>query len=323
MKGLIEESEKRGTEGIKSHASIIKNKIITVNVIKKLSSKWLKSQQKDLTIKIYGNTSVWELKEIIATKLGIPAGILKIYLGNNSDSNICQEISNRDHGKTLNELKIKDGETFTLLKNNILGKMTRPNLLNEKGDLSDRIIVSVEEIFEHYSTRGQMSINQCVSFINTAFNSNEPYTIDDYMIVSIFEKYDSDNTNFLSVNAFKLYFRNSIDYGSRNNIVWNILKRLGYRNDLRKFSQPIEGFSREKQFLPRNIISSNKTHFEEIFSLQDENETIAKEANTFLSLISTNHMFYKNLISLESKLESNSQNHNSWEDVINSTNYYK
>lgn len=318
---MIEESEKKGTAGVKSHGSISKKRNITITVLNKISSKLTKSEVKEFAVKVNGNINIWELKELIAFNLGTTPHILKLYLGNYvvTSDNLNQEISIKDHGKTINELKIMDSCTITVLKNDALNKINRVNLINEKGDLSDKLIVALSDIFEHYSTGKLMTTEQFAKFINVAYDASEPYTINDYMIVNLFEKYIIDEDQ-LSREGFFRYFRNLIDYRSSNCIAWKMLKRLGYMNDLRKFNDSINVI---REFLPRYSISCNKIQFEEIFFLQNENEAIAKEAYIFLSIISTNLNYYDNFISAVNIINSSQINEEFWVDLISSSNYYK
>ena len=318
---MIEESEKKGTAGVKSHGSISKKRNITITVLNKISSKLAKSEVKEFGVKVNGNINIWELKELIAFNLGTTPHILKLYLGNYvvTSDNLNQEISIKDHGKTINELKIMDSCTITVLKNVALNKINRVNLINEKGDLSEKLIVALSDIFEHYSTGKLMTTVQFAKFINVSYDASEPYTINDYMIVNLFEKYSIDEDQ-LSREGFFRYFRNLIDYRSSNCIAWKMLKRLGYMNDLRKFNDSINVI---REFLPRYSISSNKIQFEEIFFLQNENEAIAKEAYIFLSIISTNLNYYDNFISAVNIINSSQINEEFWVDLISSSNYYK
>lgn len=90
---MIEESEKKGTAGIKSHSALIKNKVINITV----SSYILRVN--DFKLKLYANTTFWELKEIVSKKSSIALDLLKI--------KINQELINdNSNGKTITELNV-------------------------------------------------------------------------------------------------------------------------------------------------------------------------------------------------------------------------
>ena len=90
---MIEESEKKGTAGIKSHSGLIKNKVLNVNI-----SSYIQRVD-DFKLKLYANTTFWELKEIISKKTSISLDFLKI--------KVNQEIvSDSANGKTIVELNV-------------------------------------------------------------------------------------------------------------------------------------------------------------------------------------------------------------------------
>ena len=57
---MIEESEKRGTVRIKSHAGILKRNIINV----KINSSIGYFNLREFNLRLYSNTTIWELKEL-------------------------------------------------------------------------------------------------------------------------------------------------------------------------------------------------------------------------------------------------------------------
>ncbi len=90
---MIEESEKKGTSGIKSHSGLIKNKVINLNVSSYIH------RIDDFKLKLYANTTFWELKEIIAQKTSIAVDFLRIKVNQEFVSDSC-------NGKTIVELSV-------------------------------------------------------------------------------------------------------------------------------------------------------------------------------------------------------------------------
>ena len=91
---MIEESEKKGTARVKSHSGLIKNKIIKLKInsyIQKVDNCY---------IRVFGNTTIWDLKEIISKKVGVAVDFLKLKLDN-------YEICETDNGKTVLDLNVK------------------------------------------------------------------------------------------------------------------------------------------------------------------------------------------------------------------------
>jgi len=101
---IIEESEKKGTAGIRSHSALIKNKLLNINVISYIQ------RIKDFKLKLYANTTFWELKEIISKKTSIAVNFLKIKI----DQEIFSDTSN---GKTIMEIKVIKKKLFNFYLN--------------------------------------------------------------------------------------------------------------------------------------------------------------------------------------------------------------
>lgn len=91
---MIEESEKKGTAQIKSHSGLIKNKVINLTV------KSFLQRVDDFKLKLYANTTFWELKEIISKKASIAMDFLKIKINS-------EVVSDNKNGKTIIELNVK------------------------------------------------------------------------------------------------------------------------------------------------------------------------------------------------------------------------
>jgi len=90
---MIEESEKKGTARVKSHAGLIKNKIIKIKINSFIS------KVPDSYIKVFGNTTIWDLKEIISKKVGVAVDFLKLRIEN-------YEVVDTDNGKTIQDFNV-------------------------------------------------------------------------------------------------------------------------------------------------------------------------------------------------------------------------
>ena len=91
---MIEESEKNGTAGVKSHFCLLKRKVITLKIIDNIE------RNNEFYIKVYSNTTMWDLKEIIAKKIKICFDFLKFTIKQN------YEIRNTDNGKNILEMNV-------------------------------------------------------------------------------------------------------------------------------------------------------------------------------------------------------------------------
>lgn len=96
LKLMIEESEKRGTARIKSHSGLLKKKILSLKAVSMMGSTY-----KDVKLRLFGNTTIWELREIIGEKFNYCIDFLRIVIKDSYD------IKHSDNGKTLLEMKVK------------------------------------------------------------------------------------------------------------------------------------------------------------------------------------------------------------------------
>jgi len=102
LKIMIEESEKKGTARVKSHFGLQKRKIMKFKVTSQTH------RVDDCHVKVYGNTTMWDLKEIVANKSKVCVDFIKLQIGKD-------ELSNTDHGKTVIDMKVTLLITYYIL----------------------------------------------------------------------------------------------------------------------------------------------------------------------------------------------------------------
>jgi ubiquitin carboxyl-terminal hydrolase 34 len=305
MKALIEETEKKGTAGCISHSSILKGSVLTLKINNNISHKYSGSKEiKELKLRVFANTTLWDLKCLIGNRLGVIPECIKISIN-------AKDFNDNDHGKTLNELKVKESETINVNKNPILDQIPKYPLIKD-GKTSDKAMKAFSEIFENFSTDGRMNREECARFATVAVDSVEQLSVDDPRIRSLFDTYDSDKKGFLVVTDLQQFFRDSIEAYKKITVVWDNLKAFNYRNDLKKLNEPLDEYNNDINIMPRFILSKNQDHFETIFGLQDQGEAVAKEASKLLSVICTNPTIYREILLS-----------NKWENYLDVTNMYK
>ena len=314
IKTLVEETEKKGTAGCISHNSILKHLIINLKITNSISGKIsnLKSDSEDgkiLNFKVYANTTIWDLKKLIAKRLAIIPESIKIV------TSITREITVMDHGKTLGELNFKTNESITITKNPILDQIPKVSLIHN-GELSEKAVKAFSEIFETFSTNGFMSKEQSTQFIYVAIDSNETILVDDSRVKGLFDAYDFDKDNKIDLRGFLKFYRDSIIEQKKANTVWENLRCFNYRNDLKKLNEPLDDYNSDISTMPRYFLSKNNEYFNTIFELQDEDEAIATEASKLLSIISTNPTIFKEILFI-------SRETSNWETLIDAGNSYK
>lgn len=336
LQGLIEDTEKKGTAGVLSHSSILKNKIVGLNIINDIKFRSIGHEmESSFSLTVYGNVTIWDLKILLAKRLKIIPELIKITIGsiqsapvNNHNVHGPQNINNykvlteSDHGKTLNELKIKNQEKITLFKSDVIENIPKACLLLN-GDLTEKAKLAFKEIFDFYSENGKMSKIECAKFATRATGSSHTISTNDNKVVNMFLLYDKNKDDYIEYEGFLQFFKDALEK-NKSQVVWDNLSCFHFRNDLKKIMEPIDDYNSNKEIMPRFVIAKNQEYFEEIFSLQDESSSIAKESSKFLSHICTNPNIYRNILSLSNVTGSNKDNNTEvWEEYLNINNPYK
>jgi len=136
LKNLIFDSERSGTFGVKSHSGLLKKKIITIRVNSFM-------QAPDFNVKVYGNTTIWDLKEIISRKAEAASDFLNYhYTLFNSNDNVRHdflniELNSNDNGKTVMDLNFEDNTEIKIFMNNLESQIPQADLVRklDNGDV--------------------------------------------------------------------------------------------------------------------------------------------------------------------------------------------
>jgi hypothetical protein len=221
IKELIKNSEKEGTRGVKSHASIKKGEFFP-NIQVSNSLKNNAKFQSKFEMGCYSNTTVWELRK----ELGIKAS--RVY---NEDGTFfqdtpvnpasirifksigCMDLKENENGKTLAELRFKHNETLTGFKKNIFLSPKVPLLDDSKLDMADHPRAIFTEWFELFSEEdldhpGQrvMTPQTCVEFIKSCTGEN--CALDDDRVLYMFTTYDLDHDDKINYTDFMKFYTN-------------------------------------------------------------------------------------------------------------------
>lgn len=304
---IIEESEKKGTAGIKSHSALLKIKVIEINI---LANQFNNVKFK---LKLFANTTLWELKEIVSKKLKYSSDFLKFLKILKTGPYFFNQNQN---GKSLNELGICFGDEIRIIKNDVANQISKVSL-SYGNNLSEEGIKVFNLIFDTFSSENKMSKEDCSNFIRTAIGNKEIITVNDSRVSNMFENYDRAKTGFITREGFLTFYKHSIVNNNKSLVVWENLNNLGFRNDLKRFEEDYFQKNVDKYKLPRYNLSHNELFFDTLFLLQDLSPEIAFQANSFLNVITTNPKIYNLLLNETSN----------WEEVLkyneNSTNIYK
>jgi len=93
LKLMIEESEKSGTARVKGHIGLQKRKIYKLKILSQ------NFRLEDFEVNVYGNTTMWELREIVSKKAKASVDFIKLEIKR-------QELKNSSNGKTIIDMKV-------------------------------------------------------------------------------------------------------------------------------------------------------------------------------------------------------------------------
>lgn len=149
LKELISNSEKEGTRGVKSHASLFKGAFLDAIQLCNSLKNGNKYKNKH-EIGVYSNTTIWELRKIIGERCTRanykedgsneytqekPAHPFSVRIFRAVG---CCDIKESDNGKTLSELKFKRNEVITAYRKGYISNQLVPLWNIDSTDLSDR-----------------------------------------------------------------------------------------------------------------------------------------------------------------------------------------
>lgn len=180
----------------------------------------------------------------------------------------------------------------------------------------------VREIFyswyDTYSTDGKMTKEDCARFVSVVTNSRDDIPPDDSRVSGLFAVHDPQNKGFIEREGFVSFFVDSTLNPNKKAVVWENLKNMGTRNDLKRLDEPYQTYNTDKTVLPRYRLAHNEEFFDTLFYLQDLDDKIAKEAFDFLCLITTNPLIYEQILQ-----GSDGRTNSTWENLLDAKNIYK
>ena len=255
IKDMIDESETKGTGGLKSHSALLKGDIVIINVSNSLNIAH-KNVDKKLVLHLFSNTTIWELRREIGKKTNSSSECVRILHGG-------KEIKDIDNGKTLAELRMK-GKTAISSSKKSMEDVAKVALLTKE----KKLVPKAEEIFTSwyymFSPEGKMNSAQCAEFVRSC--TNDTCKADDRRVGEVFKQFDDDKDGFLTRENFMEFYRSAVL--EREGVVWSNLHSHGYRNDLKKLSE-LEEASIDMHLLPRYLLSKTPKSFDLFFSILD------------------------------------------------------
>jgi len=307
IRSLMDESEKKGVGNLKSHSALVKGEVLNFNVSNDITQG--ADVPKKVELRLHANITVFELRKEVGKHFKVTWDQVKLTRSINQ-----KEIKDNENGKTLGEIRIRNGETL------IAGKRPTPpipqaNLIlpdNSPNPLAVKIFI---DWFNSFSENGRMSPEQCAAFIHSC--TGDYCKADDKRVKEVFATYDTDRDGFLNQENWLEFYISACR--TRPHVVWNNLHSHHYRNDLKKASE-VEDEKIDVVTLARYIISTNEEYFKLIFSLLDFGGKIAIEAWKLLNRLPTSPQIFADIVALHGVRD---QAEKKWNNILDPNSAYK
>ena len=337
---IIIESEKNHIMNTKSHLNLIKSNIFYLPL--KLTQKNLHfyynsssdNEDTNMTEVFFGNTTLSEIKKLLIIKGKIPLKYIEIYLSKQYmekiKNNKNEEDKKKENKKEESDFMLDDtynNKSLTEILNNNYNpelpphkififkqrNIERENLLYGN-ELNPKFKDILKQWFKEFSDyTGKMDKVSCGKYISKVTTTNEIVPPEDNRVKSFFEKYDPEETGYVTEDKFLEFYTDALNE-RREQTVWENLKSMGIREDLHKINEPDEIPYIENDKLPRYCLGNDKSFIETLFDLFNKFHN-KKEIYEFLFFLSTNKQIYDNILN-----NLNKSNENNFDKIFDKNN---
>ena len=266
---MIEESEKKGNDAITPLIASGKGQPITVKlknsyndsmtfngIMKRISENF--SFVPRAEVNVHSKTTFWQLKMVIAAQLKVPVETIQVALPG-------REVTEKDHGKILEELKFVDNDIVTITKRSE-EVITKASLL-EGNKLSKKAVAVFTEIFEHFGQNEKITRDEYTTFTMACLNTSMILP-NDPRIEEVFRTFNAEERGYLTLKEFLTFYEESSKF--KEDTVRNNLRTLGYGADLNRIDQERNTDNSKKvtrKRLPRYLLPNNEDYMTLLFSL--------------------------------------------------------
>ena len=284
---MIQISEKKGTGGVQPHNAILKgemlDRIIVRFMIKNKTGYYSTLKlERSIIIKLYTSATVWELKKEVSSMLGLSPKYIKIKLPNN------QTLRENQHGMTLAELSLKNGDILTASKLSIVEHVVEAELIDKVNKcLVPRFVEILTEWYHLYKNQetGLMDNVGVAKFVSGA--TKAPCPPEDERVDKIIQQYDTDDDKCIDLDGFLMFYYDACKGPGINNVRKNI-KAHNVRADLKRMSDIYEDVTFAETDMPRFTLSSNQQQFDALFNLLDRNDEATEDVWNLVRMLATN-----------------------------------
>ena len=306
LKRFLEESEKRGTGGLKSHSAMLRGDLYTLTIINQVSYQTNSPHiPKKFDFKVYGNTSVWELRCMVGKAVKLYWDQVRL-----TRTLSRPEIKDNENGKTIAELRLKTHDSLIV---------TRKQLNIPKAELltrDDEIVEKAKSIFlgwfyDFADRDGKMNSEGCANFTNSC--TGEQCKADDKRMQEFVAQFDDDGDGYLTAANFLEFYKHAL-VNKKFPSVWSNLYAHHYRNDLKCYLD-IGSEQVETAVLPSYLLTQDSSSYDLLFSALADPQ-VANEAWELLIRLPTNPQIQSQLAVLDGEEVA-------WDVLLDSTSVHK
>lgn len=306
LKRFLEESEKRGTGGLKSHSAMLRGDLYTITILNKVSyfANCMHIPEK-VDFKVHGNTSVWELRCMAGKAAKIYWDQVRL-----ERTFTHQEIKDNQNGKTIAELRLKTHDTLIVTCKQL--NIPKFELLMPDGEIAEKPKSIFLSWFHDFADRnGKMNAEGCANFTNSC--TGEHCKADDKRMQDFVSRFDDDEDGYLTADNFLEFYKDALVHGKAQS-VWSNLYAHNYRNDLKCYLD-IGSERVDATVLPSYLLTQDSSSYDLLFSALAD-PLVANEAWELLIRLPTNPHIWSQLAVLDGTEVP-------WDQLLDSTSVHK
>lgn len=226
LKTLIHETEATGAGSIVPHGALLRGEALEPLRIKNRVT----LTAGELSIRVYSNTTLWELKKALAELLDFTPRYLRVSLGAGGQ---LSDFKDADNGKTMKALGLTGGELLTASKAAPDDYIAQAPLVDARGELTAAARRAFCQWFEMFrEADGAWSTESVGSFVHGC--CGEPPGPADNRVATFFADYDKDGDGRIQLAEFVAFYATA--GRDKPAVVRENLKAFNVRPDLIKWS---------------------------------------------------------------------------------------
>ena len=290
LKTLIHETEATGAGSIVPHGALLRGEaLVPLRIRNRVTL-----TGGELSVRVFSNTTLWELKKTLAETLDFNARYLRVSLGAPGQ---LSDFKDADNGKTMKALGLTGGELLTASKATPDDFIAQAPLVDAAGELTaaaKRVFCQWFEMFREPD--GACSAESVAHFVHGC--CGEPPGPGDSRVASFFAEWDKDGDGRIQLADFVSFYATASR--DKATVVRENLKAFNVRPDLVKWSDVGGEDSTVAEDLPRNNISRSQKHFDQLMTLLGQSSPAAtSEAWELIQILATNQTFYRQVLKLD------------------------